>query len=275
MNCEYELFSHAVLPCKGKSIDGMSCIPSGTMIRGSNKFEPNERPEHSVFVGEFWMDQFEVTNLDFQLCLEAGYCKDCLKNQTCDFIGARYGKIYQRPKQPVLGVSWYTATEYCHWKGKRLPTEAEWEKAARGEGGDLYPWGNEEPSCKLAVIEVDGKKGCFSEKLEKPHWMTTDDVGKKPVGRYGLYDMAGNSWEWVSDWYSESYEKCGSSCLGDNPKGPCNGNEVCSGHTQKIVKGGSWWWPGTHARGSFRRAHVPKNYPEYHHFGFRCAKNVE
>jgi len=251
----------------------MQCIPEGEFIRGSNVFETNEKPETKIYLSDYLIDIYEVTNENFQLCLDVGKCQQCLKEKKCDFVGARYGKIYQRPKQPILGVSWYSAVEYCEFVGKRLPTEAEWEKAARGSNGDLYPWGNEAASCEKAVIEENGKKGCFKTKLEKIHWMTTSEVGNKPPGHFGLYDMAGNSWEWVSDWYSNSYSECGIHCNEKNPKGPCNGDKECPGHKKKIVKGGSWWWPGTMARGSFRRPHVPENYPEYHHFGFRCAKD--
>ncbi|TGL57153.1 formylglycine-generating enzyme family protein [Leptospira ognonensis] len=261
-------------PCAGKIIPDMKCIPEGEFIRGSNKFEKNEKPEAKIYLDGFFMDTHEVTNEKFEQCLHAGRCRDCLSSKKCDFVGARYGKIYQRPKQPVVGVSWYTASEYCQFVGKRLPTEAEWEKAARGSAGDVYPWGNESATCQKAIIEEEGRKGCALKKLEKPHWMTTDDVGTRAPGHYGLFDMAGNSWEWVSDWYSPSYEVCGPACQGKNPKGPCNGDKECPGHNKKIVKGGSWWWPGSMARGSYRRAHVPENFPEYHHFGFRCAKDI-
>lgn len=260
------------LPCDGKTLTGMQCIPGGEFVRGSNVFSANEQPESVVHISDFYMDLYEVTNEDFETCLNAGYCSDCLGEGKCDYIGPRYGAPYLGKRQPILGVSWYTAKEYCNWAGKRLPTESEWEKAARGTNGNLYPWGNEPASCEKAVIEVDTKKGCVTTKTEKPQLMPTLDVGSRPPGVYGLYDMAGNSWEWVSDWYSVSYEKCGKDCFGKDPRGPCNGDEVCPGSNMKIVRGGSWWWPGEMARGSYRRAHVPENFPEYHHFGFRCAK---
>nr|WP_244594324.1 formylglycine-generating enzyme family protein [Leptospira ryugenii] len=252
----------------------MSCIPKGEFIRGSNQFEVNERPQATIYLDDYFMDVYEVTNRDFNSCLKAGYCSACLKDHKCDYIGPRYGKIYMRDEQPIVGVSWYTAKEYCRWKGKRLPTESEWEKASRGPSGDLYPWGSSPANCQNAIIEENGHKGCFKEISLKPHQMTTQAVGSREAGHYGLYDMAGNSWEWVEDWYSESYEKCGGACFGKNPKGPCNGKEECPGHSKKIVKGGSWWWPGNMARGSYRRSHIPENFPEYHHFGFRCAKDV-
>jgi formylglycine-generating enzyme len=250
-----------------KKIEGMSCIPEGNFIRGSNSHEKDESPQAEVYVSEFYMDINEVTNSDFQRCLDFGSCKDCLKNKTCNYIGPRYGKPYMGANQPITGISWYTAKEYCVFVGKRLPTEAEWEKASRGTQGDLYPWGNEDATCKLAVIEENRKKGCGIDK-DNP----TANISSKPIGRYGLYDMAGNSWEWVEDWYIP-FKDCGVECEGKNPKGICSGSEICSKSNRKVLKGGSWYWDKYYARGSKRRSHDPKNFPEYHHFGFRCAKS--
>lgn len=257
-----------------EKIDGMSCIPSGEFIRGSDVHEKNERPMAKIYLSAFYMDQYEVTNADFQKCLSVGKCQDCFKAGTCKGIRPNYGSIYMKPKQPIVGISWYTAKEYCEFMGKRLPTEAEWEKAARGTDGRIFPWGDEPANCKLAIIEEDGRKGCWDRVLPKPHRMTTRDVGLRAPNQYGLYDMAGNSWEYVEDWYSPSYEKCGKDCFGPNPKGPCPGEASCKKFgSEKIVKGGSWWWPASYARASYRRPHIPSNKPIYHHFGFRCAKD--
>lgn len=263
-NC-FDLYDQPSNQCE-KNYPGMQCIPTGEFIRGSDENDADERPKKKIHVSEFYIDIYEVTNDDFQKCLQAGKCKDCLKTGKCDFIGPRYGKPYMNPKQPIVGVSWYTAKEYCEFVGKRLPTEAEWEKAARGTDGDIYPWGNEPADCSKAVI-LDKKKGCGTDKD-----LPTSDVGTKPPGKYGLYDMAGNSWEWVNDWYIP-YEKCGDECAGNDPKGVCNGAETCSRAKTKVLKGGSWWWDKSYARASKRRHHDPKNFPEYHHFGFRCAKD--
>lgn len=262
--------------CKNE-IAGMKCISAGIFIRGSNSHDADEKPEEKIYLDAFYIDTYETTNKEFNECLAAGKCRDCLKHNKCSQVTAGYGKLYQGEKQPVVGISWYTAKEYCEFRGKRLPTEAEWEKAARGPDGNLYPWGNEPATCERAVIETgapgDKRKGCFAKKLPIDWHMHTSDVGTRAPGVYGLYDMAGNSWEWVEDWYSPSYTACGEACRGKNPKGPCGGAAVCPGHTKKVLKSGSWWWPGDYARGSKRRAHIPENFPEYHHFGFRCAKS--
>ena len=257
--------------CKGAAVPaGMKCIPGGEFIRGSDRPSINEdtqkeihdeTPQMNISVSAFLMDETEVTYSAYQECFKAGACPKA---------GPNY-RNYDGPQMPMLGANWFAARDFCRWKGKRLPTEAEWEKAARGDNGDLYPWGNEPADCKKAVIkentfkENEGK-GCGTGK--------TWDVKTRPSYRYGLYDMAGNSWEWVNDWYSESYTECGRECAGKNPKGPCGGSDSCPGHKEKIVKGGSWWWTSEYAAASNRRPHFPANKP-FHHFGFRCAKDIK
>ncbi|MBN8220437.1 MAG: SUMF1/EgtB/PvdO family nonheme iron enzyme [Spirochaetes bacterium] len=262
-----------------KQIPGMACIPAGEFIRGSNDHEADEKPAEKVYISQFYIDLTEVTNKAFNECIAAGKCRDCLKTGKCKEIGARYGWRYKKDDQPVSGVSWFTAKEYCEFRRKRLPTEAEWEKAARGPNGNIYPWGNETATCKQAIIQIgEGKsaiKGCFSKRLE-PEWhMHTANVASRPAGVYGLYDMAGNVHEWVNDWYEESYAKCGDKCRGRDPKGPCDGADSCPGYRMRSVRGGSWWWTAPYARGSKRRANSPGNFPavDYHHFGFRCAQS--
>jgi formylglycine-generating enzyme required for sulfatase activity len=101
-------------------------------------------------------------------------------------------------------------------------------------------------------------------------------VGIKPASLYGLKDMIGNSYEWVADWYTKSYEKCGDACAGINPKGPCEGSaKYCKGHRRKVVRGGSWYWGVERNNAVYRRAHIPANKPAYHHFGFRCAASPD
>jgi formylglycine-generating enzyme required for sulfatase activity len=166
---------------------------------------------------------------------------------------------------PITGASWFQAARYCRFRGKRLPTEAEWEKAARGTDGRLYPWGGEKATCARAIIKEGDPNGCGRGKV----W----PVGSRPPTLYGLYDMAGNSWEWVADWYSRSYAACGRDCQGKNPRGPCAGAPECRGHTERIVRGGSWYWDASWATTTRRRPHAPQNHP-FHHFGFRCARDA-
>jgi sulfatase modifying factor 1 len=243
--------------CKATPAD-MKCVPEGDFLRGSDTSEKDQRPQATIWISTFFMDTFEVTNADYKKCAAAGACRKHAPAYKVGFSG---------PKQPVVGVKWFDARDYCKWAGKRLPTEAEWEKAARGPSGALYTWGDEKPTCKRAIIMENGKKGCG---LGGPPKWATADVGSRDPGTYGLYDMAGNSWEWVQDWYSKSYAACGDKCTGRDPKGPCDGADECPGYRHRSVRSGSWWWTWEYAAASWRRAHLPGNKP-YHHFGFRCA----
>lgn len=249
----------------GSAPNAMSCIPSGPFTRGANDGPSHAVPEAQIWVQTFYMDQYEVTYEQYKACEKA---KECPRS------GPRYTD-FDHPKMPIQGISWYDARDYCQAQGKTLPTEAQWEKAARGTDGDLYPWGNEPVTCELAIIKDAKGRSCGLKKaISKPDTGRPWDVGSRPVGRYELYDMVGNSWEWVYDWYSRSYEKCGELCTGVDPKGPCEGADDCKGHHRKIVRGGSWYWDETRATGVYRRSHHATNEP-FHHFGFRCAATVE
>jgi formylglycine-generating enzyme len=257
--------SAAAAPC-ATAPERMSCIPGGDFLRGRDDGPENARPAATVWVETFYMDQYEVTFEEYQACVKA---------HKCDKAGPKY-KDYSRPQQPIVGISWYDAVKFCQVQGKHLPTEAEWELAARGKDGRLYPWGNEAATCERAVIKDDKGRSCGVKKKKgsHPEKGRTWEIGKMASTLHGLYDMAGNSWEWVYDWYSRSYEKCGEECLGRNPKGPCQGAKHCPKHYKKIVRGGSWYWDASYATTTYRRAHVPSNDP-YHHFGFRCAASLE
>lgn len=254
----------ANIPCE-KAPKHMSCIPAGEFIRGSNDGPKNTHPQEKIYLQTFYMDQYEVTVEQYEACVKSGKCK---KQKTAYYD-------YSRPKQPKVGIDWYAADTFCKVMGKHLPTEAEWEKAARGIDGRLYPWGNKKATCKEAVIKDHRGRSCGVKKLKgkHPEKGRTLVVGSRPPFLYKLYDMSGNSWEWVADWYSRSYKHCGASCQGKNPKGPCEGAKTCPGHVHKIVRGGSWYWPAEHATTIYRRPHVPHNNP-YHHFGFRCAAST-
>ena len=250
-----------VVAACGAPPSGTACIPGGPFLRGSNDGPKDTRPQETVWLQTFYMDIYEVTVEEYDACVASGLC-DKAKTAYADF---------SRPKQPKVGINWYVAKKFCEAAGKHLPTEAEWEKAARGTDGRLYPWGNEPATCERAIIMDERGRSCGVKKQGgEPDKGRTFEVGARSPNPFGLYDMAGNSWEWVADWYSKSYAACGAECRGIDPKGPCGGKEPCKGHDQRIVRGGSWYWPAEYATTIYRRPHFPQNKP-YHHFGFRCA----
>ena len=266
------------------SPEGMACVPGGWFIRGADddthvckqrfgaalRKRPNARPAAKVWLQTFYIDTHEVTFAEYAACIRA---------KTCDLRpeDGRWGPLYSdfnRPRQSITGANWFQARQYCRSLGKELPTEAQWEKAARGADGELYPWGSAPPTCAVAVIK-DPKRGrsCGVKKRGTASTGRVLEVGGKPAGRYGLYDMIGNVEEWVADWYSDDYAACGDACAGVDPKGPCAGADECPKHRFKVVRGGSWYWDASHGTGIHRRPHFPDNRApkRFHHFGFRCA----
>ncbi|MBI5608499.1 MAG: SUMF1/EgtB/PvdO family nonheme iron enzyme [Deltaproteobacteria bacterium] len=251
-------------PC-GRVPAGMACVDGGPFLRGTDGEPKNAQPTATGWVQTFYMDLYEVTVAEYKACEKKG---------KCPHAGPKYSD-FSRPKQAMTGVSWFDSVAYCKAQGKRLPTEAEWEKAARGTQGALFPWGNEPATCKRAIIMDESGRSCGVKKLHsQPEKGRVMEVGLRAAGVYGLYDMSGNSWEWVGDWYSPSYAKCGKDCEGVDPKGPCGGADKCPGHHEKLVRGGSWYWPAKYATAVWRRPHHPSNEP-FHHFGFRCAASVD
>lgn len=244
----------------GDPPEGMACVKGGLFTRGTDDGPENARRADRVWVDTFYMDIFEVTVAEYRACVRRGRCRAS---------GPRYFD-FDGPRQPITGVSWRDAVAYCGFLGKRLPTEAEWEKAARGVDGELYPWGEEPATCERAVIANESGRSCGVRKRgSNPDKGRPLDVGSRPPGRYGLHDMIGNAWEWVWDAYAPSYAACGAGCAGPNPKGPC-GELDCVGFPDRVVRGGSWYWDASRATGVFRHHHHPDNEP-FHHYGFRCA----
>ena len=228
-------------------IDGMTMVyvPAGSFLMGYSGGYPDEQPEHTVRLEAFWIDKTELTNGAYGLCVMAGACKPPSRH-TSNGIDNYYGSSTYAD-YPVIFVSWTDAQTYCTWAGGRLPTEAEWEKAARGTDGRVYPWGDTPPDKNLAN---------FDDNL----WDVVV-VGSYPSGAspYGALDMAGNVWEWTADWYSSNYY---SQSPSENPTGPGTG-------TKRVLRGGSWNYDAPGARTSYRFSKDPTT--SSYDIGFRCV----
>jgi sulfatase modifying factor 1 len=260
-------------PCADLDVEGMVCFPAGTSTLGGDaphacdQGEVLRRPNHhmparTVSLSAFFLDSFEVSHASYQACVHSGACPRRQPNYA-DF---------RRPEVPMTGVTWYEAETYCRAQGKRLPTEAEFERAAR-RGDALHPWGEEPADCARAVIHGPEGRACGNlMRGSAPEKGRPLPSGSRPAFA-GVHDIIGNVEEWVSDWYVPLSE-CGEACEGHDPSGPCAGQSECPVSTTKVVKGGSWYWGPACATATNRRPHTPTNNP-YHHFGFRCAASVD
>jgi formylglycine-generating enzyme required for sulfatase activity len=227
----------------------MALVPAGEFTMGSATGDPDERPAHQVYLDTFYIDRYEVSVGEY-----AAFLQDTGNPAPSDW------KMMNQPsnrKRPVSNVDWEDAVAYCKWAGKRLPTEAEWEKAARGTDGRLYPWGNEPPTSRQANYGHRGSSSNGANGSLAP--VGSFEEGKSP---YGVYDMAGNVWEWVSDWYDHDFYKDSPS---KNPIGPLTGG-------YKGIRGGAWNSSARALRSSDRYWDPPSFRSQYFP-GFRCAKN--
>ena len=222
----------------------MAVVPAGEFIMGSSMGEADEQPVHWVYVETFFMDKYPVSVSQYARFLDA-------TSQEAPPDWSIMNRS-QHQKRPIANVDWPEAKAYCTWAGKRLPTEAEWEKAARGIDGRTYPWGNEHPTKFFANASRDNwnNHGALTP-------VGTFEEGKSP---YDIYDMAGNVWEWVSDWYDPDYYKTSPS---RNPTGPSTGES-------KVIRGGSWGSRPDALRSANREIHSPSI--RGLGTGFRCAK---
>ena len=224
----------------------------------------DEMPQHKVYLDGFWIDRTEVTNARYAAFLNTSGNQEEGGTTWLD-TDSEYCRIEQdgdefRPEEgygdhPVIEVSWYGAAAYCEWAGRRLPTEAQWEKAARGTDGRMYPWGQQIASCEYAVLREDDE-GCGKGR--------TWPVGSKPKGAspYGALDMTGNVWEWVADYYDDDYYDNSPSV---NPEGPPLEEDPHRG-----LRGGGWshtWELGRSAARSHEAAHRSGG-----DTGFRCVR---
>lgn len=230
----------------------MVLVPAGEFLMG-NEVE-GDAPSHRVYLDAFYIDRQEVTNARYLKFVESTRHRapqHVIDPQYDLWAGAALTPGVA--DLPVVNVDWSDADAYCRWAGKRLPTEAEWEKAARGTDGRLYPWGNEAPS--FARLN-------FSRRWQGVY--TLQPVGSYESGSspYGAQDMAGNVWEWVSDWYDAGSYAAGPS---RNPQGPSSGSS-------KVLRGGSW----TNTADSVRATHRREEDSDMRNSdsGFRCARNA-
>jgi formylglycine-generating enzyme required for sulfatase activity len=221
----------------------MVLVPAGEFLMGSWTGDADERPVRRVYLDAYFFDKDQLTVGEYAKFLDA----------TSHSVPADWNIMSRamHKNRPVVNVDWADAAAYCKWAGKRQPTEAEWEKAARGTDGRTYPWGDEPPTK-------------FHGNMNKELW--NSHMGLTPVGMfedgkspYGINDMAGNVWEWVSDWYDDDYYHTAPS---RNPTGPAMG-------ISKVVRGGSWGSGPEGLRSAERETHVPSF--QGYGTGFRCA----
>ena len=247
----------------GESRKNMIFIPEGSFTMGfetdNNKEwgDMDEEPVHRVTLSSYWIDKYEVTSSNFSTFLNKN------KNEAHRFIEIApavtielKNNIY-RPRKglenyPVNRVSWFGADAYCRWKEKRLPTEAEWEKAARGTDKRIFPWGNEFP---------DNSRVTYRRKFNEQGFQVMEPVDgmKLGVSPYGLHHMAGNVWEWVSDWFDAAVYQDEKR---EDPQGPDSG-------TSKVLRGGNWYYKAYYMRTTYRFNEKPEIFKVWQ--GFRCA----
>jgi formylglycine-generating enzyme required for sulfatase activity len=268
--------------------DGMVVIPKGSFTMGTEPGENYARSAHDVYLDTFMIDKYEVSAKEFAGFLNAKGNPDdryFTQDSYSTIIGASSvgGKTIETKKNqqvyepragyenfPANNVSWIGAFSYCQWKGKRLPTEAEWEKAARGEFERTYPWGNSTP---------DGSKARYNQKWSEKGMNVMVPVDALPAGAsyYHVFNMAGNVWEWVDDWFKRDYclycpkkDKC-ITCQEGSPCDYCPKERPATGHF-KVLRGGSWFedFGNVEIRSTYRYWLAPED--RFINTGFRCAK---
>lgn len=268
------LLAYWVTPGQAEKIfEDMILINPGGFTRGIDETSANkikaykafrdESPATMIYLSAYYIDKYEVSNSQYTEFIKA-----------TDYPAPAYFDHHElnRPKYPVTGVNWYDANAYCHWMNKRLPTEAEWEKAARGPAGSIFPWGN----------ELDYTKGNFAKNQIGKKGITSP-VDSYPEGKsyYGVFNMAGNVFEWVQDWYSPDYYKTSQDVR--NPQGPQyivpfanqGEEEKKPAGKKKVIRGGSWFAPSQSVATTHRFWNDPMNNSYGIGLGFRCAMDYE
>jgi len=263
-------FTPTVTPYPTEMVDAqgvtMRLVPAGTFMMGSANGSDDERPVHQVDLDAFYMDVYEVTNAAYKDCVEAGACD--LPQNTSSFTHSSYYGDPDFNDYPVVYVGWNQADAYCTWRDASLPTEAQWEKAARGKDGRGYPWGNQFDDSLLNFCD----KNCavtysgVADTNSDDGYADTAPVGSYEGGKspYGIYDLAGNVWEWVADWYDSNY-------YANSP--PSNPLAEPNLGQDRVLRGGSWSFNATTARSAYR---FNLSDPSYvlSSVGIRCAKDA-
>jgi len=236
-----------------RPVDSMTMVyvPEGSFPMGREAGFSNETPAHKVSLAAFWIDSTEVTNEQYALCVKSGSCEP-----------AKFAddSLFNDDNYPIVGVSWYAAEAYCDWADAQLPTEAEWEYAARGPEGLTFPWGNSFNEENANSCDTNCKNGRRDERNDDGYGFTA------PVGNYssgkswvGALDMSGNTAEWVKDWYDDAYYN---NSPATNPQGPDSG-EI------KVQRGGGWNSTVSDSRSTSRDSASPDD--GANNVGFRCA----
>lgn len=231
----------------------------GDCFRGWFK---NEQPVHTVALDGFWIDRTEVTNAQYRQCVEAERCDPPAESSSP--TGDLYYGNSTYDDYPVVYVSWHQAADYCEWADARLPTEAEWEYAARGPEGRVFPWGDTFDATRVNYCDANCEFDWADGSVDDGYGYTAP-VGSYPdgVSWCGALDLAGNVWEWVADWYDAAYYGRSPS---QNPPGPSSGQE-------RVRRGASWHYPPHSMRSAVRfgiAPDIPDNFQ-----GFRCARDSE
>jgi formylglycine-generating enzyme required for sulfatase activity len=270
-----------ILPGDGRDPTPMALIPAGPFLRGSppGHGEEDERPQRVIALDAFAIDRYPVTVAQFRRCVAARACSAPESEKGCNYGGvplapaapaapaadeeapaapaAPASQPVPREDHPVNCVSWSQAQSYCAWVGKRLPTEAEWEKAARGSDGRFFPWGNLDPSCERANYALGEEKYCVAGGGTVA--ATAFEAAASP---YGVVQMAGNVYNWVSDWHDREYYAVSPE---RNPTGAAVGK-------YRVVRGGSWFSRAADLRLTMRGLIPPQ--ASFNYVGFRCARAV-
>ena len=266
---------------KPKCPASMVEIQGGKFFMGSDDDLDLEKPAHHVTIAPYCMDTFEVSTEQYKACSDSGDCKRAATENKWESISARESKVYDplcnirepmaRARHPINCIYWQMAARYCEAQGGRLPTEAEWEFAARGPDGRKYPWGDEEPSpldlnaCGKECLAWGKKNKVELESMYDGDdgWPTTAPVGSFPGGksRYGVQDVMGNVWEWTSDYFAPY-----TADARVDPKGPPSGEA-------RVIRGGAWngAYPAW-VRPTFRYKNAPDT--RSYGVGFRCARTL-